>query len=274
MKKHVKLAAAMLATGFTCAVPAAPADLTPVQQHASAADDFTPAQQARIGEIAADYLVAHPDVLIEVSKKLQARQNEMKQKAYADAAVKAHRLLMQLDGVPVAGPAGAKVIVTEFFDYECIACSMMSPVMEKVMATNPDVRFAFRDWTIFAPRFPESTQASRRGLGIYRQKGAEAYITYHNSIYRTGHNEEKLTPEDIETNAKSAGAGPVNTEGYARSDSLIANNDSLAEMLGLTGTPGIIVMPVENATVENTTVIPGVVSEAVMQQAINKAEGK
>lgn len=125
MKKHVKLVAAMLATGFTCAVPAAPADLTPVQQHASAADDFTPAQQARIGEIAADYLVAHPDVLIEVSKKLQARQNEMKQKAYADAAVKAHRLLMQLDGVPVNGPAGAKVIVTEFFDYECIACSMM-----------------------------------------------------------------------------------------------------------------------------------------------------
>ncbi|WP_235193330.1 thioredoxin domain-containing protein [Pantoea ananatis] len=89
---------------------------------------------------------------------------------------------MQLDGVPVAGPAGAKVIVTEFFDYECIACSMMSPVMEKVMATNPDVRFVFRDWTIFAPRFPESTQASRRGLGIYRQKGAEAYITYHNGI--------------------------------------------------------------------------------------------
>lgn len=274
MKKNVKLAAVMLATGFTCAVLAAPADLTSVQQHASAADDFTPAQQARIGEIAADYLVAHPDVLIEVSKKLQARQNEMKQKAYADAAVKAHRLLMQLDGVPVAGPAGAKVIVTEFFDYECIACSMMSPVMEKVMASNPDVRFAFRDWTIFAPRFPESTQASRRGLDIYRQKGAEAYITYHNGIYRTGHNEGKLTPEDIETNAKSAGAGPVNTEGYARSDSLIANNDSLAEMLGLTGTPGIIVMPAENATVENTTVIPGVVSEAVMQQAINKAKGK
>nr|WP_246873264.1 thioredoxin domain-containing protein [Pantoea ananatis] len=181
---------------------------------------------------------------------------------------------MQLDGVPVAGPAGAKVIVTEFFDYECIACSMMSPVMEKVMASNPDVRFAFRDWTIFAPRFPESTQASRRGLDIYRQKGAKAYMAFHNGIYRTGHNEGKLTPEDIETNAKSAGAGPVNTEGYARSDSLIANNDSLAEMLGLTGTPGIIVMPAENANVENTTVIPGVVSEAVMQQAINKAQGK
>ncbi|WP_373420984.1 hypothetical protein [Pantoea ananatis] len=53
----------------------------------------------------------------------------------------------------------------------------------------------------------------------------------------------------------------------------IRNNDALAEMLGLTGTPGIIVMPVENATEANTTVMPGVVSEAVMQQAIKKAAG-
>ncbi|MGC0947136.1 hypothetical protein WKH55_22185 [Pantoea agglomerans] len=40
----------------------------------------------------------------------------------------------------------------------------------------------------------------------------------------------------------------------------------------MTGTPGIIVMPAENATADNTTVIPGVVSEQVMQQAIARAE--
>jgi len=43
-------------------------------------------------------------------------------------------------------------------------------------------------------------------------------------------------------------------------------------MLGLTGTPGIIVMPAENATPESTTVIPGVVSDAVLQLAIVRAE--
>lgn len=42
----------------------------------------------------------------------------------------------------------------------------------------------------------------------------------------------------------------------------------------LTGTPGIIVMPAENATADNTTVIPGVVSEQVLQQAIKRASGK
>lgn len=243
---------------------------------ASAANgaDFTPAQQARIGEIAADYLVAHPDVLIEVSKKLQARQAEMRNQAYVQAAVSSHRLLMQLDGVPVKGPAASAVIVTEFFDYECSACSMMAPVMEKVMEDNPEVRFAFRDWTIFAARYQESTTAAQRGLDIWRQKGADAYMQYHNGIYRTGHNEGNLTVQDIEQVATAAGAGPEDVSGHTQSDALIKSNDELAGMLGLTGTPGIIVMPVENATPENTTVLPGVVSEQVMQQAIARAAGK
>lgn len=57
------------------------------------------------------------------------------------------------------------------------------------------------------------------------------------------------------------------------SDRLIEGNDTLAEMLSLTGTPGIIIMPAENATVENTTVLPGVVSEEVMKKAIERARG-
>lgn len=136
IKKTLKMATAVMAMSIS---------LFSVQSGAAGAQVFTPEQQARIGEIASDYLVAHPDVLLEVSKKLQARQQALQQQAYVQSALKTHRLLMQLDGVPVKGPADSKVIVTEFFDYECIACSMMAPVMEKVMAANAGVRFAFRD---------------------------------------------------------------------------------------------------------------------------------
>ena len=262
MKQTLKLATVMMAMSIS---------LFSLQSGAAGAQVFTPEQQARIGEIAADYLVAHPDVLIEVSRKLQARQQAMQQQAYVQSALKTHRLMMQLDGVPVKGPADSKVIVTEFFDYECIACSMMAPVMEKVMAANAGVRFAFRDWTIFAARYPESAQASRRGLSVYRKQGAEAYMAFHNGIYRTGHNEGKLTSEDIEKVAAAADSPAASDADNAVSDAVTENNAALAEMLGLSGTPGIIVMPAENATPDNTTVIPGVVSEQVMQQAIKRA---
>ncbi len=40
--------------------------------HASAPQSvFSTEQEARIGEIAADYLVSHPEILVTVSKKLQ-----------------------------------------------------------------------------------------------------------------------------------------------------------------------------------------------------------
>jgi protein-disulfide isomerase len=261
----LSLALSMAVVSFhsTAATPVSPAQPVPA--------GFTPAQEAAIGRIAADYLVAHPDVLIEVSKRLQARQDEQKRQAMSGAVLHGRSLLMQLDGVPVKGPADAKVIVTEFFDYECIACAMMAPNMEQVMTKNPNVRFAFRDWTIFAPRYPESARASRRGLDIWQQKGADAYMAYHNGIYRTGHNEGKLTAEDIESVAKSAGAGPENVAARPQYDSLIEGNDTLAGVLGLTGTPGIIIMPVENATAESVTVFAGVASPEMMQQAIDRA---
>lgn len=261
----LSLALSMVVTTFYANAATPDSPMLPVSE------TFSPAQEAAIGRIAADYLVGHPEVLIEVSKKLQARQAAQKSQAMNAAVLHGRSLLMQLDGVPVKGPADAKVIVTEFFDYECIACSMMAPNMEQVIAKNPNVRFAFRDWTIFAARYPESTQASRRGLDIWQQKGADAYMAFHNGIYRTGHNEGKLTADDIESVAKSAGAGPENVDTRPQYDSLIEGNDTLAGVLGLTGTPGIIIMPVENATAENITVFAGVASPEMMQQAIDKA---
>lgn len=90
-------------------------------------------------------------------------------------------------------------------------------------------------------------------------------MAYHNGIYGTGHNEGKLTSDDIEKVAKAAGAGEEDGANRAAADALIAGNSALAELLGLTGTPA------ENATADNTTVIPGVVSAQVMQQAIDNA---
>lgn len=81
-------------------------------------------------------------------------------------------------------------------------------------------------------------------------------MAYHNGSYQTGHNEGHLKTQDIESVATAAGAGAENVSGRSQSDALNQGNNELAEMLGLTGMPGIIVMPAENATAANTTVFP------------------
>lgn len=153
---------------------------------ASAADapaTFTPEQEAKIGKIAADYLVAHPEVLLQASQKLQQIQAEQQASAATQAVLKNAAVLTQDKNTPTYGPANGKVTVIEFFDYQCVYCSRLAPVMEQVIKAHPQTRFAFKEWPIFGGRWESSLEAAKTGLQIYQQKGADAYLAYHNGIY-------------------------------------------------------------------------------------------
>lgn len=240
--------------------------LTPLQ--AAPAPVFTPEQEAQIGKIAADYLMAHPEVLVQVSQKLQQQQQARQQQALVLSVMENQDALLRDADTPVTGPDNAKVAVIEFFDYQCIYCGHLAPELEKVMKASPDVRYIFKEWPIFASRWESSDNAAQRGIDVWKQKGAAAYAVYHNSVYKTGHNEGHLTADDIAAAAKSAGVTGKLAADYS---SQLEKNNQLAQKLGLTGTPGLIVMPVDKATPERITMFPGVATAEQIQAAIMKA---
>ncbi|EAZ5043877.1 DsbA family protein [Salmonella enterica] len=233
-----------------------------------AATAFTPEQEARIGEIAKDYLLAHPEVLVEVSQKLQAQQQEQQQQAMNTAVVQNQAALINDKGTPSYGPADAKVTVVEFFDYQCIYCARLAPELEKVMKANPQVRFVFKEFPIFGQRWPESVSAAKTGLQVWQQKGADAYLKYHNAIYATGHNEGKLTDADISAAAKAV---KFDTGKAADVQGTLDDINTLAQQLGFGGTPALVVLPSVGASVDNISVIPGFTQAADLQKAIDKA---
>ncbi len=102
-----------------------------------------------MGEIAAEYLVAHPEVLVAVSQKLQEQQ-------FAVRVMDNQAALLNDADTPAFGPENARVAVIEFFDYQCIHCSSVAPELEKVMKTHPDVRYVFKEWPIFGDRWKNS----------------------------------------------------------------------------------------------------------------------
>lgn len=142
--------------------------------------------------------------------------------------------------------------------------------MEQVIKENPQTRFAFKEWPIFGSRWETSLEAAKTGLQIYQQKGAEAYLTYHNGIYSTGHNEGKLTAADIQQQAKK-----VNFDAGKAADvePALESTNQLAQEIGLSGTPGVIVMPTTGATEATITVFPGLADKASLDAAIKKAGG-
>ncbi|MGU5760159.1 DsbA family protein [Aeromonas hydrophila] len=231
---------------------------------------FTLKQEASIGEIAKDYLLAHPEVLVEVSQKLQSQQQEKQQQAMTTAVIQNQAALLNDKGTPSYGPADAKVTVVEFFDYQCVYCARLAPVLEKVIKANPDVRFVFKEFPIFGQRWPASLSAAITGLQVWKQKGGDAYLQYHNAIYATGHNEGELTDADISMAAKA-----VKFDAKAAPDvqGALDGINTLAQLMGFNGTPALIVLPSVGASADSVTVIPGYTSAETLQQFIEYVAG-
>lgn len=234
---------------------------------------FTPEQQAEVGKIAGDYLVAHPEILLQVSQKLQQQQRARQQVSMSVAVMGSQAQLLNDKNTPAIGPVNAKVAVIEFFDYQCIYCSKLAPELKNVMMANPGVKFMFKEWPIFGSRWKTSQDAAERGLAIWLHFGAKPYMAYHDALYQTGHAEGALTPEDIDkaTHITAPAQLKLLSTPLADVGSEIEANNELAQKLGLTGTPGLIIMPVTGATPDKITVLPGVAPQAVIEEAIAHA---
>ncbi|MBN5380141.1 DsbA family protein [Serratia marcescens] len=258
-------------------VSVATALFTQLPAHASpGAVSFTPEQQAAIGQIAADYLREHPDLLVEMSEKLQQRENAAEQHQALEAVLANQKRLLNAKEAPTVRPDG-DVTLIQFFDYQCIWCSRMAPVVEAVMDKDASLRVAFREYPIFGERWPLSRDAAIRGVSIWRQQGADAYARYHHALFKTGHAEGQLTQADIRQAAQLAGADMQNV-GSAASDAGaeidLKGNAALAGALGIIGTPAFVVMPTKGANADNTSVMYGAVDASTLQAAIAKARGK
>lgn len=235
---------------------------------------FTPEQEARIGEVAKAYLLKHPELLIEVDQKLQQLQHEEQLKVMTSAVLQHQDALLNDKSVPSIGPADAKVVFTEFFDYQCSVCSHQAPVIKSLMKNNPQVRFVFKEWPIFGYRWKPSLKAAETGLKIWQQKGGDAYMNYHDALFATNHTEGQLTQSDINKAASAAGASKLKAKDEQEMLGILARTDALAQNLGFQGTPGMIVMPASGASMDNVTIFPGGTDEKALQDAISKASGQ
>lgn len=229
---------------------------------------FTPEQEARIGEVAKEYLLAHPEVLIEVSQKLEAQEQSQQQMGMTAAVVQNQTALLDDKGTPSYGPLDAKVAVVVFFDYQCIYCARLAPELEKTMNNNPQIRFVFKEFPIFGQSWPESVTAAKTGLQVWQQKGADAYLKYHNAIYATGRTGGKLTDADISTAAKAV---KFDSDKAADVKGTLDGINTLAKNMRFGGTPALVIMPSSGGSSENITVILGLTQASELQKAIDKA---
>ena len=184
------------------------------------------------------YLLAHPEVLIEMQAKMQADSDAEETKDTQNAVDKlglAHVLDPKV--AYVTGPADAKKTVVEFFDYNCVHCRHTFPVVQKFYeAHKGDTRFAFIELPIFGQA---SDNAARSALAARRQPGK--YVAFHFALMgETG----EIGPNETVDAAKKAGLDLDRLMADLKDPAItqqMAEAHALAERVKLTGTPLFIV---------------------------------
>lgn len=232
---------------------------------------FNDIQREEFGEAARDYLLAHPDILLQVSEKLEAQQQSAANRTVQTALTTQPALqatLLHDPATPVIHPDGT-VTVVQFFDYQCIWCARMAPVVADFVRDNPDLRFVFKEFPIFGSRWPMSVQAARTGLTLWQLKGGDAYLAYHNAVFASGENEGRLSQPTVNAALAAAGAAPMTL--LPETDKTLLATRELAQQLNISGTPAFIVMPIHNAQAEQVTPLYGAVDAKTLQAAVTHA---
>jgi protein-disulfide isomerase len=234
----------------------------------NAADgQFSPTQKKQIESIVRDYLVSNPEVLVEVSQALQKKQqtNMMQQ---AQSAINDNASAVFSAKSPEVGNPKGNVTLVEFFDYQCIHCKKMAPVIEKLVKKDKNLRVIYKEFPIFGKG---SNVASQAALAAAMQG---KYKAFHNALLGLN---QKLNEALVMKTAKSVGLDMAQLKkdmNSAKVKQALAENMKLAEALRLMGTPAFIIGSTPNGQFKagsETFFVPGAATEQTLQNYINKA---
>ncbi|WP_133130302.1 DsbA family protein [Legionella yabuuchiae] len=232
-----------------------------------AADALTPAQKKEVEQIIHEYLVKNPEVLVEVSQALQQKQQQSMQEK-AKSAISENAKQLFTENLAVAGNPNGNVTLVEFFDYQCIHCKKMMPVISELIKKHDNLRVIYKEFPIFGK---SSELASKAALAAAMQG---KYKAMHDALLSEN---KRLDETVIMDAAKSAGLDISKLKKDMDSKTVTAAleaNRELAEKMNLMGTPAFIVAATPKGQFKKNSdpaFIPGAASEEVLQNLIEQA---
>lgn len=224
--RRTKCFAAMAALGFATSVAATSSTLA-----------FDAAEKEEIGEIVREYLLANPELMVEVQQALEAKQER-------DAVAQIQQTLSQSSEAlfsnpidPVFGDAEGDVTVVEFFDYNCGFCRRGLADMEYILDNDTNVKFVLKEFPIFGP----NSAAVHTVAMAFHSLAPEKYYDFHVDMMRQeGQIDEAQALEIAAAHGMDMDALNASMANPHIIDSF-RQTDSLATGLGITGTPSYVI---------------------------------
>lgn len=209
-------------------------------------------QKTAIEKLIRDYIVNHPEVILEALERLESKTAGEPSAAQL-AEVK--DVIFRDPETPTANPKGV-IPVVEFFDYRCGYCKKMLPDIRRLLKDEHGVRLIFKDLPILGP---DSIVAARAALAARLQGKYEAY---HFALMDT---KGAFTEPRVLAIAKEVGLDVERLQRDMkdpRIDAQIDANLALARKLNIRGTPTLII---------GDAFVPGAVDYDTMKKLVDKA---
>lgn len=234
-------------------------------------NNMTIEQQNSFNESIRKYLLSNPEILVEMSQSLNEKRMVEQTMKYSGDVIKNIDKLINVEDTPFYGPKDAEKIMVVFFDYNCIYCSKLVLDMKPIIEKNKDVKFIFKDMPILAREAPSSQYAAQTGIKVFKEKGSEAFLNYHNAVFDIGRESGVVDIKKVDDLVISMGVEPIKDSEY---ENVVKSSMALSRILRLVGTPGLVFLPSTNQTTENVFVIIKDLNQQEIQKEIDKLPSK
>ncbi len=202
---------------------------------AAALAEFDAKQRDEIGAVVREYLLKNPEILLELSRELEKRQQMAEDLQRETAVAENAAELFHSKTDFVAGNPKGDVTMVEFFDYNCSWCKKGLPEVLSLIEGDKNLRIVMKEFPIFGEG---SEYAARAALAANKQG---KYWEFHLAMLA---HEGKLAQEEVDRIAVAQGLDLAMLQRDMESAEIadiIARNQKLAQALAINGTPAFII---------------------------------
>ncbi|MCB8881473.1 DsbA family protein [Acidisoma cellulosilytica] len=179
-------------------------------------------------------MVKDPTILQDAISAWKADQQHQ-QEVTNRQAIAANRPQIYNAMDPSVGPAKANVTVIEFYDPRCPYCRQVDPMLSLWQQHDPDLRIVYKDLPILGP---PSVIGSQAALAAERQG---AYMPFRAALMASPPNIDSAMVHRI---SDELGLNWTKLQKDMNDPAIaqrLADNEQLAQKLGIQGTPGFVV---------------------------------
>jgi protein-disulfide isomerase len=246
----------------------------PAEVASTTAVVFSDEQKAAVQNIVRDYLLENPHLLVEVSQRLQAQEQEKAEEKARSAIDLHHDLVFSDKHNPVMGNPDGDISLVEFFDYQCIHCKEEATVIEKLIKANPRLRVVLKDLPIFGEN---SRYASLVSLAVFESMKDKSFVNLHRALFGI---EGELSEAKVQAVIKAQGLDLDKVNALVKLPEYtqqIERNYELANLIGINGTPAFVIAKTGSHSIEEQKkmklfFVPGAADEASLQDLINQVK--